>query len=317
MSLPVILLMGPTAAGKTAVAIELAQRLPVVLVNVDSALVYEMLDIGAARPTAEELEKAPHRLMGIRKPWEPYSAAEFRADALREIKAIHAEGKIPLLVGGTMMYFRALIEGLAPLPAADPAVRETLERQAEEHGWPWLHAQLEKVDPVTAARLAPQDSQRIQRALEVYQLTGKPLSVHHAEQQQNKKSFPYPLIQFAIAPTDRAMLHERIALRLEQMFAQGLVEEVEQLRALPQLTGAEPSMRSVGYRQVWQYLAGEYDEATMKHKLLVATRQLAKRQLTWLRSWPDVHWYDPTKENVVEQIVEQLKRHVPDDYVRI
>lgn len=309
--LPVVLLMGPTAAGKTAVAIELAQRLPVQLINVDSALVYEMLDIGAARPTAKELALAPHRLLGIRKPWQPYSAAEFRADALKEIEAAHAVHKIPLLVGGTMMYFRALIEGLAPMPAADNAVRQRLEEEAAAHGWPALHARLVEVDPAAAARLAPQDSQRIQRALEVYELTGKPLSQHHAEQQQNKKEFPYPLIQFAIAPTDRNVLHERIALRLEQMLAEGLVEEVRQLRALPQLTGEEPSMRSVGYRQVWQYLAGEFDEAMMRHKLLVATRQLAKRQLTWLRSWPDVQWLDPGRESAVDRIVEQLQNHIP------
>lgn len=309
--LPVVLLMGPTAAGKTAVAIELAQRLPVQLINVDSALVYEMLDIGAARPTAKELALAPHRLLGIRKPWQPYSAAEFRADALKEIEAAHAVHKIPLLVGGTMMYFRALIEGLAPMPAADNAVRQRLEEEAAAHGWPALHARLVEVDPAAAARLAPQDSQRIQRALEVYELTGKPLSQHHAEQQQNKKEFPYPLIQFAIAPTDRSVLHERIALRLEQMLAEGLVEEVRQLRTLPQLTGEEPSMRSVGYRQVWQYLAGEFDEAMMRHKLLVATRQLAKRQLTWLRSWPDVQWLDPGRESAVDRIVEQLQNHIP------
>lgn len=312
MALPVVLLMGPTAAGKTAVAIELAQQLPVELINVDSALVYKGLDIGAARPTPEELAKAPHRLLGIREPWEPYSAAEFRRDALAEIKAIHAIGRIPLLVGGTMMYFRALVEGLAALPAADATLRAQLEAQAAEKGWPYLHARLAEVDAKTAARLAPQDSQRIQRALEVYELTGKPLSEHHAEQQAQKESFPYPLFQFAVAPSNRSLLHERIALRLEQMFAQGMVEEVAALKAHPKLTGGEPAMRSVGYRQVWQYLAGEYDGATMRHKALVATRQLAKRQLTWLRSWPEVHWLDPTTEDAVGIIVKQLHDGVPE-----
>lgn len=309
--MPVVLLMGPTAAGKTAVAIELAQRLPVVLINVDSALVYRRLDIGAARPSAEELALAPHRLLGIREPWQAYSAAEFRRDALAAIQAAHGEGKLPVLVGGTMMYFRALVEGLAPMPAANEALRARLEAEAREFGWPALHARLAQVDAATAARLAPQDSQRIQRALEVYELTGKPLSQHHAEQQQQKKDFPYPLIQFAIAPRDRAVLHERIALRLDQMMAQGLVDEVRQLRALPELTGAEPAMRSVGYRQVWQYLAGEFDEATLRHKVLVATRQLAKRQLTWLRGWANVQWLDPTQENAADRIVEQLQKHIP------
>lgn len=307
MALPVVFLMGPTAAGKTAVAIELAQRLPVALINVDSALVYKGLDVGAARPTDDELARAPHQLMAIREPWEPYSAAEFRRDALAEIQAIHAIGKIPLLVGGTMMYFRALLEGLASLPAANAELRQQLEAEAAQKGWPHLHARLTTVDAVTAARLAPQDSQRIQRALEVYELTGKPLSVHHQEQQAQKESFPYPLYQFAVAPSNRAVLHERIALRLEQMLADGLVAEVMALKANPRLTGNEPAMRSVGYRQVWQYLDGEYDEETMRHKLLVATRQLAKRQLTWLRSWPDMHWIDPTSEDAVGIIVEQLQ----------
>jgi len=309
--LPVVLLMGPTAAGKTAVAIELAQQLPVQLINVDSALVYQRLHIGAARPSSEELALAPHRLLGIREPWQAYSAAEFRRDALAAIQIAHAEGKLPVLVGGTMMYFRALVEGLAPMPAANEALRTRLEAEAKQLGWPALHARLARIDAPTAARLGPQDSQRIQRALEVYELTGKPLSQHHAEQQRQKKDFPYPLIQFAIAPTDRAVLHERIALRLEQMLAQGLVEEVRQLRFLPQLTGTEPAMRSVGYRQVWQYLDGEFDEATMHHKVLVATRQLAKRQLTWLRSWPNLQWLDPTQGNVTDRIVEQLQKHIP------
>lgn len=306
MTQPVILLMGPTAAGKTAVAMELTQHLPVELINVDSALVYKGLDIGAARPTPEELRQAPHRLMGIREPWEPYSAAEFRRDALKEIKAIHAIGKIPLLVGGTMMYFRALVAGLATLPAADAALRQRLDAEAAEKGWPHLHARLAAVDAATAARLAPQDSQRIQRALEVFELTGKPLSIHHQEQQAQQETFPYPLFQFAVAPSQRSVLHERIALRLEQMFAQGMVAEVAKLKANPRLNGDEPAMRSVGYRQVWQYLDGAYDEATMKHKALVATRQLAKRQLTWLRSWPNVQWVDPTTEDAVGTIVEQL-----------
>lgn len=312
MQQPVVLLMGPTAAGKTAVAIELAQRYPFELINVDSALVYRGLNIGAARPSEAELQLAPHRLLGIREPWETYSAAEFRRDALKEIEAIHAIGKIPLLVGGTMMYFRALVEGLASLPAADAVVRDRLAKEADDKGWPHLHARLAKVDPVTAARLAPNDSQRIQRALEVYELTGKPLSEHHKAQQAQRKSFPYPLYHFAVSPSQRRILHERIAQRLDDMFAQGFVAEVAALKADPRLTGKEPAMRSVGYRQVWQYLAGEYDEATMRHKALVATRQLAKRQITWLRSWPDLQWLDPTTEDAVGAIVEQLQYCFPE-----
>lgn len=300
MALPVIFLMGPTAAGKTALAVELCARFPVELVSVDSALVYCGLDIGAARPDIETLRRAPHRLLGLRDPSERYSAAEFRHDALVAINEIHAAGRVPLLVGGTMMYFKTLVGGLADLPAADADIRARLAAEAQVLGWPALHQRLAKVDALSAARLQPNDSQRLQRALEVYELTGVALSEHHRRQQEDvtlldkgvreAPNFPYNVHAFAVAPRQRAELHRRIALRLDEMFADGLVEEVRQLYQRGDLTPDLPAMRAVGYRQVWEYLAGTCDYATLRHKSLVATRQLAKRQLTWLRSWPDVTW---------------------------
>lgn len=312
--LPVIFLMGPTAAGKTALAVELAQRYPLELVSVDSALVYRGLDIGAARPDAATLALAPHRLLGIRDPSEPYSAAEFRVDALAAIEEIHAAGKLPLLVGGTMMYFKALMGGFAELPPADKVTRARLEAEAAAVGWPALHERLAQVDAVTAARLAPNDSQRLQRALEVYELTGVPLSEHHRRQQKavelldneigQTTDFPYTVHAFAVSPRLRADLHRRIEQRLEQMFVEGLVDEVRQLYQRGDLTPDLPAMRAVGYRQVWEYLAGACDYATLKHKVLVATRQLAKRQLTWLRSWPDVTWlYSDDEEELLASAI--------------
>lgn len=314
---PVIFLMGPTAAGKTALAVELAQRFPVELVNVDSALVYRGLDIGAARPDAATLARAPHRLMGIREVTEPYSAADFRTDALAAIRASHAAGRVPLLVGGTMMYFRALVSGLADLPPADATLRARLEAEAAEQGWPALHERLAQVDAVTAARLAPNDSQRLQRALEVFELTGLPLSEHHRRQQEavtlldnglgEGADFPYTVHAFAVSPRQRAELHRRIALRLEQMFADGLVEEVRQFYQRGDLSRDLPAMRAVGYRQVWEYLAGDCDYATLQHKALVATRQLAKRQLTWLRSWPNVTWlYSDDEDELLASAVAHM-----------
>lgn len=299
---PVVLLMGPTAAGKTDLAIRAAQTLPVSLISVDSALVYRGLDIGAARPSEDELARAPHRLLGFRDPAEPYSAADFRADALREIAAIQAEGRLPLLVGGTMLYFKALMEGLAPLPQADPAVRADIAALAEAEGWPAVHRELSKLDPVSAARLEPGDRQRLQRALEVCRLTGRPLSDFHADHDTRGQPlakglwrFPgleAPVLSLAVSPP-RVELHRRIERRFHAMLDAGLVDEVARLRQRPDLHAGLPAIKAVGYRQVWRYLDGDWDYSTMVEKGIIATRQLAKRQLTWLRKWPELQWYDP------------------------
>jgi tRNA dimethylallyltransferase len=288
---PAVLLMGPTASGKTRLAVELAQRGPFDIISVDSGMVYRGMDIGTAKPDAATLRAAPHRLIDIRAPQDAYSAAEFRADALREMAAISGAGRIPLLVGGTMLYFRVLLEGLAALPEADAELRARLEAEAAAEGWPALHARLATVDPVTAARLGPNDSQRLQRALEVYELTGKPLSQWHAEQGPPVLP-PYRFVQVALAPPDRADLHIRIEQRFDEMLAQGLLGEVEALRARPELHAGLPSMRAVGYAQAWACLDGEYDLAEMRLRGIYATRQLAKRQHTWLRRFQEAHWYD-------------------------
>jgi tRNA dimethylallyltransferase len=296
----VITLMGPTASGKTDLAIQLCQQLPCDIISVDSALVYRGLDVGSAKPSAEELQQAPHRLIDIRDPEQSYSVAEFRVDALAEIEAILARGRTPLLVGGTMLYFKALLEGLASMPKADPEVRAQIERDAAEHGWPWVHAQLAEVDPETAARLHPNHSQRIERALEVYRVSGVTLSEHHRRQEQSLP--PYQFLQFAIAPKDRTILHQRIEKRFRQMLEQGFIEEVEGLRQRGTLNLDLPAMRSVGYRQVWQYLDGDYDYEEMVAKGVAATRQLAKRQLTWLRGWEALNWlYTDAEGRLLEQ----------------
>ncbi|MBA1149333.1 tRNA (adenosine(37)-N6)-dimethylallyltransferase MiaA [Ectothiorhodospiraceae bacterium WFHF3C12] len=286
---PVIFLMGPTASGKTGLAVELVQRLPLEIVSVDSALVYRGMDIGTAKPDAATLAAAPHRLIDIRDPAETYSAADFRADALREIEAIHARGHVPLLVGGTMLYFQALESGLAALPAADTAVRERLEQQAADVGWPGLHRRLAEADPETAARLHPNDAQRIQRALEVLALTGRPLSSLLTDAQA-PGGLAYPCLKLVVTARDRALLHERIATRFRAMLAQGLIDEVAALKARGDLHAGLPSMRSVGYRQVWTYLEGHWDRETLEHKGIVATRQFAKRQMTWLRRSQGAEW---------------------------
>jgi tRNA dimethylallyltransferase len=294
----VIFLMGPTASGKTALALELAKQVPLEIISVDSALIYRGMDIGTAKPTAAELAAVPHHLIDILDPLQAYSAADFRADALRLIADIQQRGKLPLLVGGTMLYFKALLDGISPLPEADPQVRAELEAQAEVMGWAALHAELALVDPVSAARIHPNDPQRINRALEVYRLTGKSLT----ELTQTKgEPFPYKVSQFAIAPIERAELHRRIALRFEQMLAQGFEQEVALLKQRADLHPQLPSVRCVGYRQMWDYLDGlvTYDE--MVYRGIAATRQLAKRQLTWLRSWSDLCWLDSqsaVKENL-------------------
>lgn len=294
----VVFLMGPTASGKTALATALYQRLPVELISVDSALVYKQMDIGTAKPTAEELAITPHHLIDIRDPAQSYSAADFRSDALRLIAEIQQRGNIPLLVGGTMLYFKALLDGISPLPEADAAVRLQLETEAASKGWAALHEELAKVDPVSAARIHPNDPQRINRALEVYRLTGRSLTELTAEKGE---PFAFPAHQFAIAPADRAVLHQRIAIRFEQMLAAGFEQEVLHLKQRADLHPDLPSMRCVGYRQMWQYLDGECSYQQMTERGIAATRQLAKRQLTWLRGWPDLSWLNseaPLEENL-------------------
>ncbi len=302
---PAIFLMGPTASGKTDLAIALTEYLPCELISVDSALVYREMDIGTAKPTAEELAKAPHRLINIKDPSEPYSAADFREDALREMSEITSRGKIPLLVGGSMLYFKALRDGLAELPAADQMIRDKLLQDAETFGWEQLHKKLQQVDPVAAERIKPTDAQRLQRALEVYESTGRSLSDWHAE--QKLQQLPYNVVNLAIAPKDRSVLHQRIAVRYERMMEQGFVEEVRKLYERGDLDPTLPAVRAVGYRQVWSYLNDEMDYPTMVDKGIIATRQLAKRQLTWLRSWPDVNWLDSLSVNVVEDALKVIR----------
>ncbi len=297
---PVLMLMGPTACGKTDYAVELVQRLPLDIISVDSALVYRGMDVGTAKPSPHVLAQAPHRLIDIRDPAQAYSAAQFRDDALREIEQIHARGRVPLLVGGTMLYFRALERGLANLPEADPALRAELAATAEELGWEALHARLAKVDPDAAARIHPNDPQRIQRALEVYELTGQPLT--RLLERDGGEPFPYPVAKWIIAPSDRQWLHDRIARRFEQMLRQGFVEEVEALKSRPDLNRDYPSMRAVGYRQIWDYLDGCYDYAAMKTKGIIATRQFAKRQLTWLRREQGGEWFVAEERGLLKSL---------------
>ena len=294
--LPCVAIAGPTASGKTAAALELAARLsprlPVEIISVDSALVYRDMDIGTAKPTPAEQAQAPHHLIDIIDPLAAYSAAEFVNDANRLIAEIRARGALPVLVGGTMLYFKALFEGIDAMPAAAPAIRAQLDARAAEIGWPAMHAELAKVDPVTAARLAPADSQRIQRALEVWQVSGKPLSSFHSDKSasanSNNSSNPVPSkLFFSLEPNDRAWLHERIALRFNAMLASGFLDEVNRLRARGDLQPDLPSMRCVGYRQAWESLDGVHPMNTLAERGIAATRQLAKRQITWLRSMPN------------------------------
>jgi len=304
---PAIFLMGPTASGKTALAVSLVEQFPLEIISVDSALVYRGMDIGSAKPDAATLARAPHHLLDIRDPPDAYSAAAFCEDAQRLMADIVARGKVPLLVGGTMLYFRALLQGLDDLPRADPAVRKNLERAAAARGWPALHAELALADPVTAARLAPNDSQRIGRALEILQLTGKPMS---ALLDRAQAALPYRVLQLALIPSDRAVLHQRIAARFDAMLAEGLLEEVKSLRQTYVLTADMPSMRAVGYRQAWSYLDGEIDLAALRERGIAATRQLAKRQLTWLRSWPDVAVLDCLADDLEAQAWARVAQHL-------
>ncbi len=278
-------LLGPTASGKSQLALELAERHPVEIVSVDSAQVYRGMDIGTAKPSAAERARVPHHLIDVVDPTERYSAGRFREDAILAVEGILGRGNVPLLVGGTMLYYRALVRGLDPLPAAQPAVRARLDARAAQLGWPALHAELAGVDPVTAARLSPNDAQRIQRALEVWQLSGKPLSTL---QQGAAPALPFALRSFALVPEDRAALHRRIAERFEQMLEAGLVDELRALRKRYPLHADLPSMRCVGYRQAWAYLEGAYGLSELRARGIAATRQLAKRQLTWLRSLPGI-----------------------------
>jgi tRNA dimethylallyltransferase len=281
----VIALLGPTASGKSRLALQLAARLPLEIVSMDSAQVYRGLDIGTAKPAAEERGRVAHHLIDVVDPDETYSTGRWRADAIASISAIQERGKTPLIVGGTMLYYRALVEGLDSLPPADGKVRAAIDAEAAERGWPALHAQLGTIDPAAASRIAPQDAQRIQRALEVWRLTGQPLSTL---QRGARPELPFKLQAFALMPEDREALHRRIAERFDAMLGEGLVDEVRSLRSRYRLSAALPSMRAVGYRQVWQCLEGEIPMSTLRDKAVAATRQLAKRQLTWLRSFGEV-----------------------------
>lgn len=294
-----IAIMGPTASGKTAFALDVAARVGGEIVSVDSALVYRGLDIGAAKPTPEERARVPHHLLDVRDPWQAYSAAEFADDARRALDDIAARGRLPILAGGTGLYFQALLEGLAAMPAADAGVRADITAQAQSCGWPALHAELAKVDPVAAARIHATDPQRIQRALEVYRLTGRPIS--DLQNDARGARLPFRVLKLVLAPADRAVLHARIARRFDLMLDAGFLDEVHRLRALPGMQAVAapldlPAVRAVGYRQAWEFLDGQGTAADFRERAIAATRQLAKRQLTWLRGERDVRWFDPATD---------------------
>ncbi|WP_076417783.1 tRNA (adenosine(37)-N6)-dimethylallyltransferase MiaA [Colwellia sp. UCD-KL20] len=299
-SLPIICIMGPTASGKTALAMGLQDHLPVDIISVDSALVYKDMDIGTAKPTFEELQQYPHQLIDMIDAADSYSASDFCNDALKAIHHSHINHRIPVLVGGTMMYFKSLIEGISPLPAANAKVREEIEAEAAKKGWEVLHKELETIDPISAARIHKNDPQRLSRALEVYRLTGKSLTelteIKGERLQGN-------ILQFALTPKNRSTLHDRIELRFNQMIAQGFEQEVVKLKERHDLHIDLPSMRCVGYRQMWQYLDGDYDHKEMIYRGICATRQLAKRQLTWLRSWQGATTLTMENENNLQQII--------------
>ena len=291
-----IALMGPTASGKSAYALELAERLGGEIVSVDSALVYRGLDIGAAKPTRNEQARAPHHLLDVRDPWQPYSAAEFATDARAAIAGIVARGRMPILAGGTGLYFRALLEGLADMPEADEAMRKRIAAEAEERGWAALHAELVQVDPEAGARIHATDAQRIQRALEVHRLSGRPISAWQREGRGQR--LPLKVLRLALSPPERAQLHARIERRFDAMLADGFLDEVRGLRALPELARhpdplSLPAIRAVGYRQAWEHLDGASSAAEFRERAIAATRQLAKRQFTWLRGEVDARWFDP------------------------
>ena len=304
----VICLMGPTASGKTDLAVELVQRHPYFeIISADSAMVYRGLDIGTAKPSRDVLTLAPHRLIDIRDPTEPYSAGNFRQDVLREIADIHGQGKIPLLVGGTMLYFWVVQHGLAAIPSADSATREDISAKAALEGWPALHAELQQVDPIAAQRIHPHDGQRIQRALEVYRLTGKPITQW---QTQTSQELPFRLHHFILTPEHRESLCQRIQQRLATLFARGFIDEVRILRSRYDLHADSPVLRAVGYRQIWEYLDGQYDLPTLHQRTYFATCQLAKRQLTWLRRWPTAQRLpiENPLSNLYRRIADQLNK---------
>ena len=311
---PAIFLMGPTAAGKTDLALELARVLPCDLISVDSALIYRGMDIGTAKPERAILDAFPHALIDIRDPAESYSAAEFRADALAAMAESTARGRIPLLVGGTMLYYKALLEGLADMPSADLVIRAELEARALAEGWEVLHRELAAVDPESAARIHPNDPQRLIRALEVYRLSGLSMTEHRRRQAAGNPDtgtsgagqLPYTVAQLAIAPAQRQVLHDRIAQRFRAMVEQGFVQEVEALRSRSDLHAGLPSIRAVGYRQMWEYLDGELSRDEMVERGIIATRQLAKRQFTWLRGWDDVYWLDSLACDNLSRVLKYL-----------
>ena len=299
--------MGPTASGKTSLAVDLVGEHPFQIVSVDSAQIYRQMDIGTGKPPKRVLDIAPHRLIDFIDPAVPYSASQFRADAFREIDEILDVGDTPLLVGGTMLYFRVLRDGLASMPHADPEIRVEIEKLAQEQGWGAVHQQLAAVDPDSADRIHPNDSQRIQRALEVYRVSGKTMTSFHAEMQaQQKALLPYNLHFFAIQPEDRGVLHDQIEARFRQMLNEGLVDEVQALRSRGDLNRLLPSIKSVGYRQVWQYLDDEVDYDGMVERSIIATRQLAKRQLTWLRSWPSLQSLSNSSAHSVQHVLKYM-----------
>jgi tRNA dimethylallyltransferase len=301
---PVICLMGPTASGKTALAMALHDTLPCDIVSVDSALIYQSMNIGTAKPTEKELVQYPHRLINVRDASESYSAADFCQDALLEIEKIRSNNRIPLLVGGTMMYFKSLIEGISPLPTANKVIRKSIEEEAHLIGWQGMHDQLIKIDPISAARINGNDAQRLTRAIEVFKLTGKTLT--QLTKVKGKK-LEGDILQLAIAPKERSTLHDRIALRYQQMVDLGFEDEVLKLKSRGDLHDNLPSMRCVGYRQMWQYLNGEFDHDEMIFRGVCATRQLAKRQLTWLRSWPDLNWLTTDDKVNLAKVLTLLK----------
>jgi tRNA dimethylallyltransferase len=300
----VICLMGPTASGKTDLSFALAEHLPIEIISVDSTQVYRGMDIGTAKPSKAEQAQVPHHLIDILDPSQPYSAAEFCTDALRCIADIQSRGKLPVLVGGTMLYFHALQQGLAPMPSSDPSIRAQLEYELQAEGLNTLYKELQAIDPVAAARIKPTDPQRIQRALEVYRSSGKTISAWC--EQQTPQNLGFVPLNIAIIPSERATLHRRIVLRFTEMIKKGFIAEVEQLYSRAELHCGLPSMRAVGYRQVWDYLAGNTSAAVMQELSVIATRQLAKRQLTWLRSWQDLHRYESDDPQLVQHILKML-----------
>lgn len=310
--LPVLFLMGPTATGKTHIAVSLSKILPVDIISVDSAMVYKGMDIGTAKPSPEIRATAPHRLIDICDPAEAYSAARFCSDARKEIDSIRTSGRIPLLVGGTGLYFRSLEYGLSEMPAADPETRQKLEKEAQELGWEKMHARLAEVDPAAAQRIHPNDPQRIQRALEVYELTGTALTDHYPGRESS--ALPFRIIKLISCPADRSILHERIRQRFYEMLDRGLVIEVEGLYQRGDLHSGLPSMRMVGYRQVWKYLAGQLDYKQMIDHAIVATRQLAKRQLTWLRRETNSRWFDSQQPDQVDNLLKYIENNDKKSY---